>query len=234
MFNIMAPKMNSELDSTLTTINGLTWLPWIGDQYWNVDHENRMFIVGESHYHKNTPNDVESVKSPTFTREVIADSGIDRNYYDIKMFPNFHRAIFGNDIFNAEGFWNLVSFYNFIQRPMATTQGRPSNIDFFNGWKVFFEIVKVLKPKTCLFIGTTAANSLTNAIQGTDFSTDGVKWDEYISNAYAKSATIKDKDNNEIKIIFIRHTSQMFSWSQWNDYLIRTIPNELAWLKSKL
>lgn len=226
--------MNAEIDAKLTNIKGLKWLPWIGDQYWNIDPQNRLLTVGESHYHDKTQQSIENHNSPTFTREVIEELAIERWYYGTKIFPNLHRAIFGNDIFNAEGFWNLVSFYNFIQRPMVTNQGRPSYDDFYNGWKVFFEIIKELKPKTCLFIGTTAANSLAHAIQGTEFSTDGVKWDEYISNAYAKTANISDKDNNEIQLIFIRHTSKMFSWSQWNEYLKKTIPTELAWLESKL
>lgn len=221
-------------DEKLTQIENLKWLPWVGDRYNSLSFENRMLIVGESHYHDNTPSSIEKHNSPNFTRTVIEELAIERWYYGTKIFPNLHRSLFRNDEFDSSAFWNLVSFYNFIQRPMGTNKGRPSYDDFYNSWYTFIDIIKLLKPRTCLFIGTTAANSLEHAIQSTDFSTKGVTWEDYISNAYAKTAVIKDKDGNETHLIFIRHTSQMFSWSKWNDYLQKKMKSELNWFKEQL
>lgn len=215
-------------------IENLKWLPWVGDRFNSLALDNRMLIVGESHYHDNTPASIEKHNSPTFTREVVEELAIERWYYGTKIFPNLHRALFRNDEFDSPTFWSLVSFYNFIQRPMDTNKGRPSYDDFYNSWFPFLEIIKLLKPKTCLFIGTSAANSLGHALQNTEFSTDGVKWEDYISNAYAKTAVIKDKDGNETQLIFIRHTSQMFSWSKWNDYLQKKMQSELTWFDEQL
>jgi hypothetical protein len=226
--------MDTSLDKQFAEVNGLKWLPWIGDKFLNLEQPRRLFVVGESHYHDNTQQSIENHASPIFTREVVEELAIDRYYYGTKIFPNFHRALFRNDIFDAAVFWNLVSFYNFIQRPMETNKGRPRYEDFYNGWKTFFGIIKLTKPETCLFIGTTAANSLADAIKDTGYSTDGVKWEDYISNAYAKTATITDKENNTIKFIFIRHTSQMFSWSKWNDYLKKVIPLQLAYFETQV
>ncbi len=217
-----------------TQIENLKWLPWVGENFNSNLSENKLLIIGESHYHDNTPDSIKKHNSPTFTREVIEELAIDRCYYGTKIFQNLHKALFKNDEFNSLRFWNLVSFYNFIQRPMDTNKGRPSYNDFYTSWHTFLEIIKVLKPTTCLFIGTSAANSLENALENTEYSTEGVKWEDYISNAYAKSAIIKDKAGNETQIIFIRHTSQMFSWSKWNEYLQKKLTNQLEWFNQQL
>lgn len=224
----------TELDNLFRKTDGLKWLPWVGECFHSVQPDKKLLIVGESHYHDNTIASIEKHNLPTFTREVIEELAIERWYYGTKIFPNFHRSMFRNDDFDSWTFWNLVSYYNFVQRPMDTNKGRPSYDDFYSGWIPFLEIVKLLKPRICLFIGTSAANSLVHALQNTDYTTDGVIWEDYISNAYAKTATIKDKEGNTTQLIFIRHTSQMFSWSKWNAYLQKKIPNELSWFEEQL
>ena len=180
------------------------------------------------------PESIDKHNSPSFTREVIEELAIDRCYYETRIFPNLHKALFRNDDFNSSVFWNLISFYNFIQRPMVSDKDRPTETDFYQGWISFIEVVRILKPKKCLFIGTSAANYLEYAIKDSDYSTDGVEWEDYISNAYAKSAIIKDNEGNETQLIFIRHTSQMFSWNKWNNYLQKKLPSELEWFISKI
>ena len=222
------------LDKKLLQISKLKWLPWVGSRFHSLETDKRLLIVGESHYHDNTPESIEKHNSPTFTREIIEELAIERWYYGTKIFPNLHKALFKNDDFDSSAFWSMVSFYNFIQKPMETNKGRPNYDDFYNSWFSFLEVIKLLKPKTCLFIGTSAANSLVHSLQETEFTTGGIKWEEFISNAYAKSATIKDKEKKETQLIFIRHTSQMFSWSRWNEYLQKKIPHELHWFSEQL
>jgi hypothetical protein len=224
-------KMSENIDSILSNVYGLKWLPWIGEDYLFLEESKRLLIIGESHYHENTKESIEKHDSITFTREVVVEMPMDKCYYGTKVFQNLHRALFGNDEFDSEIFWNLVAYYNFVQRPMVTIQGRPNYLDYINGWKTFFEIVKIIKPKTCLFIGTTAAYHLVEATKESGFETDGVRWEDSIGNAYAKTAIIQDQQGHEIKLVFIRHTSQMFSWSQWNAYLKKTIPSEIRWLE---
>lgn len=221
-------------DELFTQTENLKWLPWVGDRFSSLSYCKKLLIVGESHYHDNTHAGIEKHNSPTYTREVIEELAIERWYYGTKIFPNLHKALFRNDNFDSSAFWSLVSFYNFIQHPMETNKGRPTYDDFYNSWFPFLEVVKILKPKICLFIGTSAADSLTNALQDTDFKTGGVVWEDFISNAYAKTTSITDIEGNETQLIFIRHTSQMFSWSKWNEYLQKKIPNELVWFSQQL
>ena len=223
-----------KFDKQLTKINGLKWLPWVGDRFDLLSAENRLLIVGESHYLKDTPESKKRHDSPTFTREVIEELAIKRQYYNTKIFQNLHRALFRNDDFDSQTFWNLVSFYNFIQRPMETNEGRPTSDDFYQGWLTFFETIKVLKPKTCLFIGTGASNLIQKAIPKTDFEMKSRIKDAIISGCYPKRVTIKSSNDQKTDLIFIRHTSQMFSWQEWNGYLQKKIPNELNWFSEQL
>jgi hypothetical protein len=226
--------MKLDTDKKFEEIQGLKWLPWIGNDYLNLENENRFLVIGESHYHDNTEQSIKKHNSKDFTKRVIREMAIDRDYYSTKIFQNLNRALFRNDKFDTTIFWNLSAFYNFIQRPMETNKGRPTYNDFYNGWKIFFEVIKEVKPKICLFIGTTAAHSFVDAIKNTEFTTSGIKVKDQISNTYAKTAIIKDKDNNEIEIVFIRHTSKMFSWEKWNKFLMKTIPTQISWFESKL
>lgn len=209
-------------------------VPWVGDQFDSVAPDYRLLIVGESHYHDGTIGSIKKHNSPTYTIEVVEELAIDRCYYETKIFPNLHRALFRNDEFDSEIFWNLISYYNFVQKPMNTNKGRPSYDDYYSSWSTFLEIIKILKPRTCLFVGTSAANSLEHALQTTKYQTEGVQWEDWISNAYAKSAIIKDEHNRETNLVFIRHASQMFSWSKWNEYLKKKMPDIIDWLNIQL
>lgn len=217
-------------DNDILRIKNIKWLPFVGNKYFKTDENNRFMLIGESHYHNNSEESIKKHNNQAYTRIVIQELAIDRKYWGTKIFQNIHRVLLRNDKFNTKLFWNSVSYYNFIQRPMDTNKGRPSNQEFYEGWKVFLELIKILKPKTCLFIGTSAANSLIDATKGTDYTCEKVSWEDYISNAYAKTAILKDKSENETKLVFIRHASSMFSWTKWNDYLQKTIPNELNWI----
>lgn len=226
--------MNNLIDQSLSAIPTLKWLPWIGEHYFDLEENSRILIIGESHYHNGTEKSIISHNSPTFTRAIIQEMAIDRQYYKTKFFPNLHLALFRNDNFDKNAFWNSVSFFNFIQRPMNTPKSRPEWQEYYTGWETFFAIVKILKPTTCIFIGLTSSNSLADAIRNTELSIDGINSEDKIGGASPRTTTIKDKENNQIKLIFIRHTSQRFSWSKWNDYLRKIIPSELIWLEKRI
>lgn len=226
--------MEKSLDKSFRNIQNQKWLPFIGDNYLKAQDDKKLLIVGESHYHDNSKQSIDKHNAPSYTRLVIEELAIDRLYYDTKIFPNFHRAMFGNDNFDSNTFWNLTSFYNFIQRPMETNIGRPSYYDFYDGWATFFEIIKISKPKTCLFIGVGASNSLHNAIAESDFELVSFKEDDKISRTYPRQAIIKNSDNQHIDLIFIQHTSHHFSWSKWNEYINDKLSNQIKWFTDKM
>jgi hypothetical protein len=222
--------MNNLKDQELSELAGLKWLPWIGNHYFDIEQKQRILVVGESHYDDDdTQASIEKVNKNTFTRDVISEVANDD--YRYKMFSNFHRILFKNNSVDTFGpFWETVAFFNFIQRPMNTKKGRPTYADFHGGWKTFFEVIRTLQPKICIFIGTTAANSFANAIENTGFKSSGVKKEDKVGGAYPRTVIVTDDKNNETKIIFIRHTSRG-SWPKWHNYLKNTIPSELTWLE---
>lgn len=226
--------MNTTLDEKFKRVKNQKWLPFVGENFMNIPKDKRMLIVGESHYHDNSQKSIDKHNSPDFTRQVINELAIGRRYWRTKIFPNLHRAMFGNDEFNSNLFWNLTSFYNFIQRPMETNKSRPSRKDFFSGWLTFFDTLDILKPNSCLFIGTEASNSLRDAITESDFEIVNFTKDDKISRTYPRRATLKGVDGELTKLIFIQHTSQYFSWTKWNDYLKKKLSEQLEWFDKKL
>ncbi|WP_075349669.1 hypothetical protein [Algoriphagus marinus] len=218
-------------DSVFNKIDGLKWLPWIGDTFSNLPSDQKIMIIGESHYHDNTPQSIEKHNHPEYTRAVIRELAIDRLYYGTKIFPNLYRALFGNQAFDSTKLWAMLSYHNFIQRTLSTNVDRPLKTDYIGGWKTFFHLVGLTKPTTCIFLGTTAANTLELGIKGTGFSTKGVRWEERIGTSYAKTATVQNGNGESIELIFIKHPSKYFPWQKWKDYLHKKSPKQVNWLK---
>lgn len=203
----------------------IKWFPYVGENF--SKSNDKILVVGESHYYNpEEEGSYEKHQTPTFTIEVIKEMAIEKDYYSTNIFQNFHKAILGNDDFNTSKFWNELSYFNFIQKPMNTNKGRPIYSDFYNSWSSYLEIVKVLKPKICIFIGTTAADSFNEFARQNNLEFSETQRLEKIGANYAKKSILKINDF-EIKNYFIRHTSQYFSWSKWNEYLKRTLPKEL-------
>lgn len=217
-----------------TTIHNLKWHPFIGENYFSTSKDNRLLIIGESHYTHDTEESKLTVNHIDFTKEMIQENAIDGEDWKTKIIPNFHKAMFGDNSFNTDKFWNLVSYYNFIQRPMLTIGERPNENDFQDGWKTFFDLIKVVKPKTCLFIGVSASNHLMSVIQNSDFSCKEFIYGEVINGTKSRKATLLDKENNEIEIVFIKHSSQYFSWNDWNEYLKNEIGDQLFWFEKNI
>lgn len=227
--------MNTNFDENLLTIENLVRLPWVGSNYTEMaSADNNLLILGESHYHDESEKSILNHSRPTFTREVVKELAIERMYWGTRIFPNIHKTLFENDTFDSGIFWNCVSFYNFIQRVMPTRKGRPKKEDYLTGWKVFFSVIDVIKPATVLFVGTTSANYLHEAVLNTGYSLEAFAWEEKIGNAYAKSGIIKSTDGRLTKLIFIRHTSQMYSAPKWNVYLKKVMPETLSELKLRV
>lgn len=213
-------KMNIEFDKVFERINSLTWLPFIGTNYCKQSKGKKTLIVGESHYFRPTEkNSLEKHLIPSFTREIVQEMGFDREYWGIKLFPNFHRTMMGNDTFDTNVFWNNYSFYNFIQRPLNMNKiERPQKVDFDNAWDTFNELLPILNPDRVLFLGNSAAERFKDFSIRNDVKIEDIKWIKKIGRAYAKRAFIYNQ-SSKIQIDFIKHPSQYFSWETWREYL---------------
>ena len=226
-------EMNQKLDNEFNKIEGLKWLSFVGNEYLELTDNKKVLIVGESHYQDETNESIEKHKDKTFTRKVVDELAINRYYYRTKIFYNFHKTIFVNDKFNSSKFWNLVSFYNFIQRSMTTNKDRPTDKDFINGWKAFFKVIKVVKPKMCILIGVESSNSLKLAMNESEFKlTNFETIKEKFSGTYPRLATIELNDK-QIDLIFIQHTGSKYSYGAWHIYLKGVVGEQVEWFRSQ-
>lgn len=222
--------MNKSKDSEFQKIDELKWLPFVGEKYF--DSDKKVMIIGESHYQEENEHSIKRNNKVTFTREILSEIAIEKQYWKTKIFQNFNRALFRTDKINTTELWKKLVFYNFVQRPMTNNLHRPSKSDFLNGWKVYFNLIEILKPEFCLFIGVQSSNTIWTAIKNSDLSIKCSKKGEKINGTFPREIILIDSDGNEIKLLFIKHTSQFFSWNNWNKFIKKEYENELNWIKS--
>lgn len=217
--------LSTQKDHNLNKISSLSRLPWVGSEFFNND--KRLLIVGESHYAMGKTKaeyeeDLARHEDFNFTRKLVNETQI-QNLYKYQLIDNFWQALLQKQP-NKAKIWKHISFYNFVQRSMnyssfdGEKREQPNSSDFKNGWKVFAEVVKVLKPTDCIFFGLKAAEGFGN-----------LKMNESLSHfeyAYAPKigkmsplegcATI---DGQTINLSFIQHCSSYFSPQAWNPFL---------------
>jgi len=220
---------DESFDSAIKAKGSITWLPWIGTKYKSAD--NKILIVAESHYALgNTQEEVEyniksSLNDEFFTRECIWESVIDGDWQN-KMTENLHRALVKTNDFNKNSLWDNIAFYNFVQRPMDyTKKERPQWIDYFNGWKSFIDLVDILNPDECLFVGVESSNSFCYAMESQEIPYEQVEWLDGQGAYGRKFAFIRN--DKRIPVTSIKHTSQFFSWEQWHQFLTKNAPSLL-------
>jgi uracil-DNA glycosylase len=216
-------------DEIFAEMDGLKWLPYVGENYFK--NETRIFIIGESHYQEENETSIRQAKNVRLTRKMLTDFGIRKKYWKTKIFQNFYKALFRTDKINSVEFWKNLVFYNFVQRPMTNNKERPNKSDFKNSWTTTFKLIEILKPNVCIFIGVESANYFYNVIGKSNFEKKSFKEDSKISNTRPRKVIIVDKLGNEIKLIFIQHTSSRFSWDKWNKYLRIEMESEIKYLK---
>lgn len=214
--------MESEMkyDKRFKSINGLKWLPWVGKNY----DKTGVLIIAESHYGGKTEFEADGSDNTKedFTREAFVKRHADgENMW--KMPNNLMRAVWKGDcsVGNRKIFWENVAFYNHVQKLMElATWQRPSKEDFRNGWDVFPEVVKILKPDYCLFIGLIASYSFNIKMKEKGLSYEPVSWMEKINGACPRRFSLT-VDGHKTEVIGIRHTSGQISPSpdKWYDFL---------------
>lgn len=202
-------------------VKGLTWYPWVGSDY----SDNKLLLIGESHYAKENDKNEFFLTNRKATIGTVEDvvKGVKWSF-----FKNTHYALLGTDKVEREGrkaLWSNVAFYNFIQRPMQTTKGRPTPNDYRDGWKVFFELLKIVNPTHCIFLGSSGAKYLWPLVEKNDdiaFIKNKCRLerrDRKIGRFLGKVAHL-EFDDVSTDITFIRHPSAFFKKEEWHSYLM--------------
>ncbi|MAU72426.1 MAG: hypothetical protein CML04_10050 [Pseudozobellia sp.] len=225
---------NQEFDEHFETLGktGLQYYPWVGSDYLNSNQ--KILIVGESHYSDNDVKSYELHKEPKLTRVVVEKIGIERQYRNTKTFSNLHKALVGNDDFESKVLWDSVSFYNFVQRPMMGLGEKPLKRDFVDGWRVFFNIVDIIKPDISIFVGVRASDFLHTSIVQSNYSLTKFEKNKKISRTYARNVIIENQEKAQLNMAFIQHSGHHFSWSKWHEHLMELPFGELELLKKRI
>lgn len=236
----MKTSICTQRDEDLKNIPNLSCLPWIGSDYFN--NTNRLLIVGESQYAQGETladyqEDLARVKGIDFTRNAVLQTQI-QNHYKHPALDNLLNALLGNGSINKEKLWKEIAFYNFVQRVMdySSFNGKkteqPTIADFDAGWKVFVEVVKILQPTDCIFIGVSAAIPFERMMDELNVKrTDRISHDK-IGNTNPISATV-EIDGHTTNITFVRHSSAYFSPEEWNTFLEKQHGNIIQEIKAR-
>lgn len=214
--------------------NGLSWLPWIGKDYPNSG--TKVLLVGESHYASGSNfSNLEQMCAvdstadyENFTREVIWESIIQKRWSS-PTFDNINRILVGSNNFPGRQLWNKIAFYNFVQRPMKTCNERPTRHDYDSGWRNFMDVIKIIEPSVCIFIGVSATNFFDDAMSNLDVEHSNVVLDTFLNSCWAREATVT-LNGKEIHIHSIRHAGHHFSWKSWKEYLEQKLPETMTFL----
>jgi hypothetical protein len=129
--------------------------------------------------------------------------------------------------------WGDSAYYNLVQRMMDYIQDghpeRPTWDDYVAGWKVFAEVVKIIQPSHCLFVGVTSANSFNHWIAGQNLFSGNVSLTQKISGTWARTAKLVAAGTTT-ELIFVKHLGLPVNYIEWHNYLLAEHTDFMNWL----
>lgn len=230
----------SRYDDAFSTVQNLTWLPWTGSSFPQRAADKKLLVVGESHYFWRavTPEEIlaerNKPKDPQETRSMVTEALVDREW-STPTLDAIPKLLFETREIDRARFWSDSAFYNFVQRHMHYKKGnpeRPTGDDFVSGWKVFIEVVRILQPSHCLFIGVSAAYSFDDCMRTQNVSFVPAVWTQRISRTWGRKAKI-EIDGKTTELCFVQHAGKYFSWKKWHVYLLTIHPELMIWLNAE-
>jgi hypothetical protein len=231
-----------QYDERFSTIPNLTWFPWVGINFPQRSPDQRLLVVGESHYAwVATPEQLEQHRKVYFgkrdyTREVIAECAI-RHEWRNPTLDTIPKLLLGTSAVDLEKFWADTAFYNFIQTHLpyynrAGSHERPPWKDFVLGWAVFVEVIRAIRPSQCVFIGVSAAYCFNDCMRLQKIDAEDLRRTVRIGRTWGRTAKLK-LDGSTVELCFVQHLGKYFNWRSWRDYLQTQHPEMMNWLKAE-
>jgi hypothetical protein len=231
-------KSTTLYDDEFGGIQGLTWLPWVGQRYSERPTNHRLLIVGESHYYigktteEREASRKKSIADSNMTREQVSDSHIYQGW-TTKTLTNIPKLLFNTTEIDRMRFWGDSAYYNFVQRPMNyhREEGpeKPGWDDWVAGWTIFSEIARIIGPSHCVFIGVSPTYSFDFSMTNQNLTFEPVSKHPQIGGVSPRIAQLKI-EHLTTKLIFVHHLSRCKSTGQWHDYLKSEHPDFMTWL----
>ena len=228
---------DNHYDSAFDKISGLYRYPWIGSKY--DESKCRILILGDSHYAvdengNESKEEVKNFRKNKFsTREIVncVINNVCLNESTWTMFRNLIATFTSITPKEVKDLWSKVAFYNFIQEPMKKRDQEPSSEEEQNGWRCFCEVIDIIAPHFCIFIGKRRSQEI-NTIKNlcTKFT---LSEDQDICNrVHPLYGEIVTKKGILTQYLIIKHTSSYYSPDAWYKYLKNKRPEIIAQLDS--
>ncbi|SNR52796.1 hypothetical protein [Hymenobacter mucosus] len=216
------------------TAGQLYWRPWVGTNYAGLPREQRLLILGESHYHwKHKSETAEQVSrylaGREFTRYFVFDHGYISPVKPTRFTTALTRALYGRQHTREQKqrLWSSVAYFNRVQRPMASAHTRPTEQDYKVAWDTFFAVLNVLQPGYCLFAGVEICGYMEEmqaAARRHGYTIDGSERRPAIGKTTPRLATVTNAAGESTRLLFIRHPSSFFSWQKWGNFVDEHLP----------
>lgn len=203
----------------------LPWWPWVGSQF--AASTIKTMVVGESIY------EWEDKDSEVFQKRYARTTGLrethERHALSFRRnspyVRNIERAIFDTSKPKDEqkhNLWTSVAYHNLVLEPLRDIKHRPSQGQFRNGWVEVLDLCGLLSVEQILVYGVGSVNALQEIARSKGVSCR-IEKGQKVGRCAARRGLI-DTGHSEIKLLFIRHPSEFFSWKCWG----RVIRENLA------
>jgi hypothetical protein len=221
---------DKQFDSQFDKVENLVHYPWIGCNY--ASAPKRVLIMGDSHYTVNDEGEFcpeeydRCVTDKEYTRGII-NCAIEEGSW--KFHTNLQKTFLDENDMDVEGFWNKIASYNFIQEPMKGTHEVPSLADYETAWKCLADVVQIIKPDICIFVGLRNDKGM-NILDEKCVKYFIQTLDEKINNSYPKKGELQFANGYKLPFYMIHHTSLGYSPQLWYDFLNKEIPEVVSFL----
>ena len=220
---------DNRFDMEFDSVEFLRRYPWIGSKYAGSNY--RILILGDSHYtfDKDKPKCEDEYErcneNKDYTREIVrcVINDICEGKPTWTMFRNLINTFTSYTPEEVKFLWSKVAFYNFIQEPMKQIDQVPTSEESRIGWRCFYDVVNILKPDFCLFIGIRSNREI-EMIQSLGGTYKITKDEVKCNNTIPLVGEIETKEGNKTKFRIIKHTSSYYSPAAWYQYIYNKEP----------
>ncbi|QDX22486.1 hypothetical protein FP568_15300 [Pandoraea pnomenusa] len=203
----------------------LPWWPWVGSQY--AASAIKTMIVGESVY------EWEDKDREIFQKRYARTTGLRETHErhalsfsrNSPYVRNIERAIFAASKPKDEqkrSLWTSVAYHNLVLEPLRDIEHRPSQGQFCKGWVEVLDLCGLLSVEQLLVYGVGSVGALQEVARSKSLSCR-IEKGQKVGRCAARRGLI-DTGDSQIKLLFIRHPSEFFSWKRWG----RVIHENLA------
>jgi len=207
-------------DHLFKTRASLPWWPWVGSRY--ASSPTKTMVLGESIYKW------KDAAEKIFEARYARTTGLRETHHnhalsfrrDSPYVRNVERAIFAAATPTDEqkrALWTSVVYHNLVLSSLCSIQERPSHPQFVAGWSEVLDLCDLLRVEQLLIYGVGSRGALRDAARSKGFVCH-IKKGPRVGRCDARLGLI-DTGSAQIKLLFIRHPSEYFSWKRWGQVI---------------